>query len=412
MGNSSSWGRALVWSLIAAAFIGPGTVTTATRAGTEGGFLYIPTVALAAIAGLLLMEMAARLTLVSGRPLGAVLGQGNRWLAWLCFLAVLLGCAAYQAGNLLGALGGVQLLAEVPRWCVLLFGLLIATLMWGGKTATIARWLAAIVSVMGLIFMVVAVGLIAGEDSLAGQRQINPATVVALVGTTIVPYNFFLAAGLSHGQGLGEMRRGLFASFLVGAVITLSIILVGGVTDAFSGFEDLARTLDARMSGQGAVVLGFGLFAAGFSSAVTAPLAAAMAGRELIGREQSSDWENRGRYFRLSWGGVLLIGLLVALLDLDIIGVIVAAQIANGLLLPFVAGLVLVFANDRALLIDKVNSGWQNLAGLGVAVFLAYKNADFLLQKAGIETEWTAYALTILYLLIISGLLWARRQNR
>jgi manganese transport protein len=409
MWNSSSWGKALVWSLIAAAFIGPGTVTTATRAGTEGGYLYLPTIILAATAGLLLMEMAARLTLVSGRPLGAVLGRGNRWLAWLCFLAVLLGCAAYQAGNLLGALGGVQLLSEVPRWGGLLFGVLIASLMWGGKTRTIARWLAGIVSVMGIIFMVVAAGLLAGEEALVGQRQINPATIVALVGTTIVPYNFFLAAGLSHGQGLREMRRGLIASFVVGAVITVSIILVGGVTDSFTGFGDLARTLDAEMAGNGAWVLGFGLFAAGFSSAVTAPLAAAMAGKELIGEEQSSDWSNRGRYFRLTWGGVLLIGLMVALLDLDIIGVIVAAQITNGLLLPFVAGLVLIFANDRALLGEKINNTWQNLAGMSVALFLAHKNADFLLQKLGFAAEWPVFMVSTVYFLVVGGLLMGRR---
>jgi manganese transport protein len=409
MWNSSSWGKALVWSLIAAAFIGPGTVTTATRAGTEGGYLYLPTIILAATAGLLLMEMAARLTLVSGRPLGAVLGRGNRWLAWLCFLAVLLGCAAYQAGNLLGALGGVQLLSEVPRWGVLLFGVLIASLMWGGKTRTIARWLAGIVSVMGIIFMVVAAGLLAGEEALVGQRQINPATIVALVGTTIVPYNFFLAAGLSHGQGLREMRRGLIASFVVGAVITVSIILVGVVTDSFTGFGDLARTLDAEMAGNGAWVLGFGLFAAGFSSAVTAPLAAAMAGKELIGEEQSSDWSNRGRYFRLTWGGVLLIGLMVALLDLDIIGVIVAAQITNGLLLPFVAGLVLIFANDRALLGEKINNTWQNLAGMSVALFLAHKNADFLLQKLGFAAEWPVFMVSTVYFLVVGGLLMGRR---
>lgn len=411
MATSSSWGRALVWSLIAAAFIGPGTVTTATRAGTEGGFLYLPTIVLAATAGLLLMEMAARLTLVSGQPLGQVLGRGNRWLAWLCFLAVVLGCTAYQAGNLLGALGGLQLLTAIPRWVVALFGALIATLMWGGKTKVIARWLAGIVSIMGVIFVVVAAGLLAGDEPLVGQRQVLPATVVALVGTTIVPYNFFLAAGLSHGQGLGEMRRGLIASFVVGAMISISIILVGGVTDAFTGFGDLARTLDAKVSGQGPWVLGFGLFAAGFSSAVTAPLAAAMAGKELLGAKATNNWTNRGRFFRFTWAGVLLVGVLVASLELDIIGVIVAAQIANGLLLPFVAGLVLIFANDRALLGKKVNNLWQNIAGLGVAIFLTQKNADFLLQKIGITVDWPVYLTTVSYLMIVGGLMLFRRRS-
>jgi len=128
------------------------------------------------------------------------------------------------------------------------------------------------------------------------------------------------------------------------------------------------------------VVLGFGLFAAGFSSAVTAPLAAALAGRELLGRKDLA-LTNTSFGFRIIWGGVLAVGLLVACLELDIISVIIAAQVANGLLLPFIAAIVLVMANERVLLGERVNTWWQNTAGMLVAGFLAYKNFDLLLEK-------------------------------
>ncbi|MEL6274760.1 MAG: divalent metal cation transporter, partial [Bacteroidota bacterium] len=68
----TSWKRALVWSVIAAAFVGPGTVTTATRAGSEGKWLYLPYILVAIAAGYLLMEMAARLTLITRKPLGRI----------------------------------------------------------------------------------------------------------------------------------------------------------------------------------------------------------------------------------------------------------------------------------------------------------------------------------------------------
>ena len=117
--TTSSWGRALVWSLIAAAFIGPGTVATATRAGTVGGMGYLPVVAVAALAGYVFMEMAARITIVSGRSLGEILSRRNRLVPILTFGAVCFGCLAYQAGNLLGALGGLQLLLPAGRWWLL-----------------------------------------------------------------------------------------------------------------------------------------------------------------------------------------------------------------------------------------------------------------------------------------------------
>jgi manganese transport protein len=287
---------------------------------------------------------------------------------------------AYQAGNLLGALSGIQLLIPVNRLWVLLLGAAAFAVLWKGDTRIIARALSAIVVLMGLVFVISAFSLLFSGASLTGSSRVVSATVIGLVGTTIVPYNFFLAAGLSKGQSLGEMRLGLVSSFLVGGSITLSILLVGSVATSFTSFADLARTLDTSLGGMSKVVLGFGLFAAGFSSAVTAPLAAALAGRELLGRKDSA-LTNTSLGFRIIWGGVLAVGLLVACLELDIISVIIAAQVANGLLLPFIAAIVLVMANERVLLGERVNTWWQNTAGMLVAGFLAYKNFDLLLEK-------------------------------
>ncbi|WP_020571635.1 NRAMP family divalent metal transporter [Neolewinella persica] len=406
----SSWSRAVVWSLIAAAFIGPGTVTTAARAGSEGGWGYLPFVLLAAFAGFLLMEMAARLTLVSGQTLGQILGTRRRWLAIACFVAVLLGCVAYQAGNLVGALGGLQLFFGLERWWVLVLGAIAGVVLWPGETKWIARALAGVVIIMAVVFIVAAIQLFLGGASFAGNNTVATGTVIGLVGTTIVPYNFFLAAGLSKGQQLGDMRNGLLLSFLVGGIITLCIVLVGSVATSFTNFSDLARTLDAVLGDWSKVVLGIGLFAAGFSSAVTAPLAAAIAGRELLVREAGEHSVVKQVWFRMIWGGVLVVGLLVALLEIDIITVILAAQVANGLLLPLIAAIVLVFANDRSLLGGKVNAHWQNAAGWLVASFLAYKNFELLLEKVLVSgIGFWAEALTLVYAVGLTYFIYRRR---
>lgn len=408
--KTSSWSRAVVWSLIAAAFIGPGTVTTAARAGSEGGWGYLPFVILAAFAGFLLMEMAARLTLVSGQTLGQILGTRRRWLAISCFVAVLLGCVAYQAGNLVGALGGLQLILGLDRWWVLVLAAAAAVVLWPGETKWIARSLAGVVTLMAVVFIVAAGQLLFSGTSLSGNELVRTGTVIGLVGTTIVPYNFFLAAGLSKGQLLGDMRTGLLLSFFVGGIITMGIVLVGSVATSFTNFADLARTLDAVLGDWSKVVLGIGLFAAGFSSAVTAPLAAAIAGRELLVREPGADSPVKKARFRMIWGGVLLIGVVVGLLKIDIITIILAAQVANGLLLPLVAAIVLVFANDRSLLKDNVNAHWQNVAGWLVASFLAYKNLELLLGKfleSGVG--WWVEVLTIVYALILIFFIYRRR---
>lgn len=405
-----SWSRTLVWSLIAAAFIGPGTVTTAAKAGSEGGVSYLFFVALAALAGFLLMEMVARITLVSNQSLGQILGRTGKWLAWLCFCAVLLGCMAYQAGNLLGALGGVQLVIPRQQVWVLLIALMAMLVLWPGESRKIARALAGVVALMGIVFVVVAVGLIFGNSSLAGQGTITTGTVIGLVGTTIVPYSFFLAAGLGRGERLEDMQRGLLMSFIVGALITGSIVLAGSGVLSFTGFADLAGTLDARFANQGALILGIGLFAAGFSSAVTAPLAAALAGRELLADGITDNFGPRSLRFRIIWLLVLVVGTLVALLELNIITVILAAQVANGLLLPFIAGIVLVLANDHRLLGERVNTWWQNGLGFLIAAFVAQKNGALLLEKMEIVGIWPPILLAGVYGLVLVWLMNKRRK--
>ena len=107
----------LFWSIIAAAFIGPGTVTTASKAGASLGMGLLWALLFSIVATIILQEAAARITIASGKNLGEILAikygaDGRSRIKVLLFLAVAFGCAAYQAGNMLGALGGVALFAN------------------------------------------------------------------------------------------------------------------------------------------------------------------------------------------------------------------------------------------------------------------------------------------------------------
>ncbi|MEO0628548.1 MAG: divalent metal cation transporter, partial [Bacteroidota bacterium] len=213
--------------------------------------------------------------------------------------------------------------------------------------------------------------------------EVQNSTIIALLGTTIVPYNFFIAAGLGRGKKLSDIRLGLGVSFGLGACITLGILLTGGLlSEAFSDFQALSTVLESKLGIIGPWMLGIGLFAAGLSSAITAPLALALAGRALLGREDTEGhWATNGRYFRLAWATCLLFGLTVAGLDLDLIGVIFTAQLVNGLMLPFVAGLVLWLANDTERLGDQSNRLWQNILGGLILIYLIWVNGGLVIDK-------------------------------
>lgn len=100
--------------LIAAAFIGPGTVTACTLAGVSFGHTLLWTMLLSIFATAILQEMAARLGLVTKKGLAQVIREQlvSRWSVYmvmgLILGAIVIGNGAYEAGNIGGATLGMQ----------------------------------------------------------------------------------------------------------------------------------------------------------------------------------------------------------------------------------------------------------------------------------------------------------------
>jgi manganese transport protein len=61
---------------------------------------------------------------------------------------------------------------------------------------------------------------------------------LALVGTTIVPYNIFIGSAISNGQTIPLMRAGLIVSVFIGGLITSWILMAGTQVGNFSSFGD------------------------------------------------------------------------------------------------------------------------------------------------------------------------------
>ena len=389
----------LFWSIISAAFIGPGTVATAAKAGASFQLQLIWALAFSILATIVLQEAAARITLASGRSLGAIVAAqypaalGRRIRRGL-FLAIAFGCAAYQAGNLLGAVSGLMLASPVPYWVLLLsVGAISIGLLWQGSTQNITRLLAIVVATMGFAFIGAAV---LQKDYSLGQVVLNTFTVgipeggsllvIGLIGTTIVPYNLFLASGISQGQELREMRWGLSLAILIGGVISIAILITGTQVAGVFTFDALADAVEQKLGIHTGLLVGFGLFAAGLSSAVTAPFAAAITARSLL-ETDGGDWAPKSRNFRLVWASIMGIGLAFGLLNVKPIPAIILAQAINGVLLPLVVAFLILAVNDRRLLpAQYANVAWQNV--LALLIF-------FITCFLGLNNLWKAVSATL-----------------
>ena len=99
--------------LIAAAFIGPGTVTLCSIAGASFGYSLLWALLLSIIATIVLQEMALRIGLITNKGLAEVIRVSiknkivNRSLMLLILCSILIGNAAYEAGNITGASLGI-----------------------------------------------------------------------------------------------------------------------------------------------------------------------------------------------------------------------------------------------------------------------------------------------------------------
>jgi len=371
-------------AIVSAAFIGPGTITTATLAGSSYGFTLLWAVLFSTLATITLQEMTMRLGVVSRQGLGESVQNfiTSKWLripiSILIITAIFVGNAAYEAGNLTGAMIGIQCIfgQDYKQLFLPILVGIAAILLWFGSYKVIERFLIGLVSIMGLTFIISAIlskpdlgqivnGLFTHKNPTGGALFI-----VGLIGTPIVPYNLFLHAAASKEKWTKEeLKNGRIetvVSIFLGGVITGCILICGAAANG-SGATDIqtiSKALNPLLGESSVILLGLGYLAAGFSSSITAPLAAALALKEIAGWRD--DWKSVR--FKTSWMIVLLVGLVFSLFTVKPLPLIFLAQVTNGLLLPIIVAVLLWAMNNKSILGSYVNGLKSNISGLTILI--------------------------------------------
>ena len=375
--------------MVAAAFIGPGTLTTAATVGASSGLALAWTILFALIATVTLQELAVRSALVTQRDLAALAREfgGPIWGRWLIapliVAAIGIGNAAYQSGNLSGA--AVGLTAFIPdRFALVVLSLsaVAVILIVANRYQWLERVLVALVVLMAVLFFGLAIILVPEILSLPVDRMAprfssgDSLLILALIGTTIVPYNLFLHATAARRrwqdtplpEALKEARWESFVAISIGATITLAIMAVAAVLLESPSNQSVLNALidrvDDRLPGFGGALIATGLFAAGFSSALAAPVAASWA----VCGALSLSTDERGSEFKTIALVVLAVGTSLALVASRPQALIVMAQATNAMLLPVVATILLLIANSQLIPSPRRNGKFANL--LATAIIL------------------------------------------
>ena len=376
-------------SVVAAAFIGPGTITMCSVAGSQFGYSLVWALIISILITLVIQSTVVRISIVSVTPLSKLLINQfrNKYLKFLSIFllisAIFVGNAAYEAGNISGSVLGLELIFNDEldvfglNGYVILTGLIAFLIIFFGNNKFLERILISLVLVMSIsfIFTVFLVGVDLGElISPSNFFKIPDGSILiiaGLIGTTVVPYNIFLHAALVNEKwdSKNDLKDASFDtvfSILIGGIISLCILLTAAGLDKsnISNAIDLANNLEPLYGSFSKFVLAIGLFSAGLTSSITAPLAAAY----VVNGCLDLGLNRKSLVFKLIALLVLLIGLFSSFFQINSIEIIKFAQITNGILLPLVVIFLFVLANNK-LLVSKTNNLFQNIISFLVVVF-------------------------------------------
>lgn len=375
--------------IITASFVGPGTVTTMTQGGAGFGYSLLWAVVFSIIATIALQEMVARLALVTNEGLGeAIRDIFNHQLlkiitVWFSMIAVAVGCAAYISGDLLGtSLGAAYLLGIPENYIAPVIGIVILLIGLSGSYDLIEKVMTVLVLIMGVIFITTVIviqpdfGAVLKGAFIPSIPKGSLLTIIALIGTTVVPYNFFIHASSIHERfnGIKDLkivRIDTIVAIGLGGVISAAILITAGTLihgKEVSSLVELSEPLKPILGDFAPIFMSVGLFSAGLSSAIASPMGAAATISSCL------RWEGgvKSKKYRLVFAIVIFIGIITSSLGFEPLEVLLIAQALNGIILPLIAILIFVILNKKNMMGKFANGIVLNIIGLFVVLVVSF----------------------------------------
>ena len=358
-----------------------------TIAGSQFGFALLWALLLSILITIFLQTTAIRIGIISQKSLSnAIVSQFDSKLIRIVSIililsAILVGNIAYEAGNISGGVLGLESVFGTIKFSngvnaySLLIGVFAFIILLIGNNRILERILMILVLFMSFAFFLTAIKI--GFDIksfLSGMflpkfPDNSLLIIMGLIGTTVVPYNLFLHVSLAKEKWkspdkLKEARIDTLIAVIVGGFISMCIIISSTSIglDNLNSAIDLAKGIEPVFGSFSKHLISFGLFAAGLTSAITAPLAAAYVTCGCL------NWgtDLKSFNFRIIWFVVLFIGVVCSSLNISSIEIIKFAQVANGILLPTVTFFLILIANSKKVLGNYANNWKNNLISLFV----------------------------------------------
>jgi NRAMP (natural resistance-associated macrophage protein)-like metal ion transporter len=396
----------------------PSGIGTYAVAGAQLGFAVLWTAPLTFPLMAAVQFICAKIGMVSGRGLAGVIKQHYpRWLLFVVTFAAVVANTINVGADLGAIAAAINLVVPAlpPAPLVAPIALVILCLQLFGSYRLIAgifKWLTL------ALFAYIASSVLAHPDwgevlrgTVIPSFSMDTAfltTLVAILGTTISPYLFFWQATqeveeevqmgrvrLQQRMGATNKELGYAAwdvdiGMLFSNVVMYFIMLATAATLNKAGQTDIGSATDAAqalrpLAGDlSATLLALGLIGAGFLAVPILSGSAAYALAEAFGWRYGLDRNPaRAKQFYAVIAASTLLGMLINFVGINPIDALFWTAVINGFVAPPLLVLIMLIANNRGIMGERVNGPLTNVLGwLTAAVMFA--------AVAGLLVTWNA----------------------
>lgn len=381
-----------------------GGVATYSSAGALFGYGQLWTVPVMCLLLIVAQETAARMGCVTGKGFASLIREqfGVR-MSTLAMLALLISNTTVTLSEFAGIASGFALFGIPAYVSVPIAAVAIWALTMSGSYHRIEKILL-LISCAFVTYVVA--GVMVGPDwgdalnaTLIPRFSTDPqyfSVLVANIGTTIAPWMIFLAQSNvveknARAEDLPYQRIDTVTGSVVASAISWFIILTTGAVlfpagIAVNGAEDAASALAPLVGPYAEALFGAGLVGASFLAACVLPGITSSAICEAFGWERGADrsWQEAPVYRGIITAIIFLSAVIVIVPNVNLFGIMMLAQVINGVLLPVLLVFMVLIAGDRHVMGRFANGRiWNGLTWFTIIAVVILTIVMFVLQAMG-----------------------------
>ena len=254
-------------AIVAIAYVDPGNVATNVEAGARFGPALLWVVGLAALAGMLVQHLSAKLGVTTGRSLSELCRERYpRPLVGFLWAQAEVVAIATDLAEIVGGAIALNLLLGVPLLlggtATALVGMLILGLRPEGRRHLASAFALMLLALLAaFLYQAHAVG-VAVVDIASGLRPtlaadgrggVDPEAVLlatGIVGATVMPHVVYLHSALTRDPAVAPRRhrRDVVVSLTIAAVVNMSVLLVAAAALHVPGAEPVTTSIEGAFA--------------------------------------------------------------------------------------------------------------------------------------------------------------------